>query len=302
MASISRDGTSDIWQAGMSSDNSCVIRASGATHVLTVNQNSNTSISGDLEVGGIMHTTKMDLTNEPTQFPLAITNTGANWFQGEYIATANEVGCLFRYKTSGSSTYWWSGVWGSNTDDFNMWFTFKGLSIKSNGSAAVSGNLGVGVGAASSMVKAHVIHAGSTGHIRMDAKYRNQSFLSFDTTFVNGFVSLEVTNDYYMYCGHNLVHFYKTTSNVSDDRLKGNEELIANVCGTLSKLRPQLYDKKQDMVNNDPTSWYKESGLIAQEIYYDAPELRHLVHRGKPDLDEEGNSIPLPEIPTSIDP
>ena len=56
------------------------------------------------------------------------------------------------------------------------------------------------------------------------------------------------------------------------------------------------------MENDDPTTWYKESVLIAQDIYYDAPELRHLVHRGKPDLDDEGNSIPLPEIPTSIDP
>ena len=56
------------------------------------------------------------------------------------------------------------------------------------------------------------------------------------------------------------------------------------------------------MENDCPTTWYKESGLIAQEIYYDAPGLRHLVHRGKPDLDEEGNSIPLPEIPTSIGP
>ena len=27
-----------------------------------------------------------------------------------------------------------------------------------------------------------------------------------------------------------------------------------------------------------------------------------MIHRGKPELDEEGNSIPLPEIPTSIDP
>ena len=27
-----------------------------------------------------------------------------------------------------------------------------------------------------------------------------------------------------------------------------------------------------------------------------------MVHKGKPDLDEDGNSIPLPEIPTSIDP
>ena len=42
--------------------------------------------------------------------------------------------------------------------------------------------------------------------------------------------------------------------------------------------------------------------MKAQYIYDDAPELRHLVHRGKPELDEEGNSIPLPEIPTSIDP
>ena len=78
--------------------------------------------------------------------------------------------------------------------------------------------------------------------------------------------------------------------------------IIENVCDTLSKLRPQSYDKKPDMENNDPTTWYKESGLIAQEIYYDAPELRHLVHRGKPERDGEGNSIPLHEIPTSINP
>ena len=70
----------------------------------------------------------------------------------------------------------------------------------------------------------------------------------------------------------------------------------------MSKLRPQLNDKKPDMKNDDPTTWYKESGLIAQDIYYDAPELRHSVHRGKPELDEEGNSTPLPEIPTSINP
>ena len=52
------------------------------------------------------------------------------------------------------------------------------------------------------------------------------------------------------------------------------------------------------MENDDPTTWYKEGGLIAQEIYYDAPELKHLVHRGIPELDEERNEIPLPEIPT----
>ena len=56
------------------------------------------------------------------------------------------------------------------------------------------------------------------------------------------------------------------------------------------------------MENDDRTTWYKESGLVAQEFYYDAPELKHLVHWGKPELDEEGSSIPLHEIPTSIYP
>ena len=98
------------------------------------------------------------------------------------------------------------------------------------------------------------------------------------------------------------VEFYKPYYSISDDRIKENEELIENACETLSKLRPQIYDKKPDIDNDDPTTWYRESGLIAQEIYYDAPELRHLVHKGKPELDEEGNEIPLPEIPTSLDP
>ena len=102
-----------------------------------------------------------------------------------------------------------------------------------------------------------------------------------------------------MYVEIEVVDFYKPTTNAPDDRPKGNEVIIESACETLSKLRPQLYDKKPDMENNDPTTWYNESGLIAQEIYYDAPELRHLVHRGKPELDEEGNSIPLHD--TNID-
>ena len=51
------------------------------------------------------------------------------------------------------------------------------------------------------------------------------------------------------------------------------------------------------MEHNDPTTWYKESGLIAQGTYYGAPELKHLVHRGDNELDEAGNSIPTPIDP-----
>ena len=56
------------------------------------------------------------------------------------------------------------------------------------------------------------------------------------------------------------------------------------------------------MENDDPTTWYKESVLIAQETYYDAPGLGHFVYRGSPETDEDSNIIPLPEITTSIGP
>ena len=268
-----------------------------------VNIYKDTSVSGNLDVGGIMNTTKINLTNDdPNSFPSVITNTGGNWFQGGCIATANQVGCLFAYKASGSSTPWWSGVWGANTNDFNIWFSYKGLSIKSNGSATINGNLDVGVGAASSITKAHGNHDGSTGSLQLEARWRNQSLLSFDTTYGHGYVLFIIKNDYHMRCGNGSILFYKPTTNASDDRLKENEELLENACETLPKLRSQLYDKKPDIDNDDHTTWYKESGLIAQEVYFDAPELRHLTHKDSPETDEDGNSIPLPEVPTSIDP
>ena len=55
---------------------------------------------------------------------------------------------------------------------------------------------------------------------------------------------------------NNIVH-YKLLVNSSDGRLKENEIIIESACETLSQLRPQLYDKKPDMENNDPTKWYK---------------------------------------------
>ena len=82
-----------------------------------------------------------------------------------------------------------------------------------------------------------------------------------------------------------LIIHYKSFANWSDDRLKENTIFIESACETVSKLRPQLYVKKPDMENDDPTTWYKESGLIAQEIYYDAPELRHLINRTNNGID-----------------
>ena len=79
----------------------------------------------------------------------------------------------------------------------------------------------------------------------------------------------------------------------SDDRIKTNEKLIVNATETLSKLTPQIYDKYLNMDLSG--SFQVESGLIAQEVYYNAPELRHVVHLGK-DTDASGNSYtPTPD-------
>lgn len=83
-------------------------------------------------------------------------------------------------------------------------------------------------------------------------------------------------------------------SSYSDDRVKINEIYISNATETLNKLKPQTYTRYAVMDssgNIDYNSWSKfEAGLIAQEIYYDAPELRHIV--GVPhDADLSGNDI-----------
>ena len=70
-----------------------------------VNIYTDAAISGNLDVGGNMDITKINLsTDDPHNYPLVLTNNGGNWFQGEYTANANNVGCLFRYRTSDSST------------------------------------------------------------------------------------------------------------------------------------------------------------------------------------------------------
>jgi hypothetical protein len=85
-----------------------------------------------------------------------------------------------------------------------------------------------------------------------------------------------------------------TLTTSSDDRLKDNESLLTDATNTILKLRPEIYDKKPDFTSTDPSTWQKESGLVAQDIWYGAPELRHLV---KPENNTDIVEIPLaPEI------
>ena len=66
----------------------------------------------------------------------------------------------------------------------------------------------------------------------------------------------------------------------SDDRLKSEEELITNATDTLLKLSPQKYLKRRTLREDEHRDPIIETGLMAQDVWYDAPELRHLVHLG----------------------
>ena len=66
-----------------------------------------------------------------------------------------------------------------------------------------------------------------------------------------------------------------STVHSSDDRIKINEERITNATETLMKLDPQIYDKTIDI--NSSNVFGREAGLIIQDVWYDAPELRYLV-------------------------
>ena len=82
---------------------------------------------------------------------------------------------------------------------------------------------------------------------------------------------------------------YAYNTSFSDDRLKTEEEFITGATDTLMKLSVQKYKKYQ---NFELTGKYRiETGLIAQDIWYNAPELRHIIDLPVPADD----ILPLPE-------
>ena len=83
--------------------------------------------------------------------------------------------------------------------------------------------------------------------------------------------AFSVRADGVMYSANTLRHS-------SDDRRKINEQLITNATETINKLSPQIYTKLDKFEEDGGTPKKTESGLIAQEVYYNAPELRHLIH------------------------
>lgn len=121
------------------------------------------------------------------------------------------------------------------------------------------------VGSASARLGMHNTNPQHTISFGTKAYYDEAHSLTGTKLVVDGNIYAE----FYYGDGSNLTNI--TVSQTSDARLKSNSEIIVNSLDTLSKLKPYVYEK----------NGLTESGFIAQDIYYDAPELRHLVQLGK---------------------
>ena len=104
--------------------------------------------------------------------------------------------------------------------------------------------------------------------------------------------------------GDEYLHYNNSTGEVSkgngysDDRLKYNEKVITGAIKSLFKLRPEEYDKKPSLKpSHAGQNWKRESGLIAQEIFYSAPEFRHIVQVPQTAVDVENYTPPPSEDP-----
>jgi hypothetical protein len=107
-------------------------------------------------------------------------------------------------------------------------------------------------------------------HISFGTSYFQETNIGTSgAKYANLVINGNIFAEFYYGDGSNLTNI--TVSQTSDVRAKSNSEIIVNSLDTLSKLKPYVYEK----------NGLTESGFIAQDIYYDAPELRHLVQLGK---------------------
>ena len=206
---LSRDGTSNTWQAGMSSDNSYVIRAPDATNVLSVYQNGDTT-SGNLDVDKILTFRVTGVSDTP---PLNIINESPGGATGiSYQSTASGQGCLIAYATAQSAVGWTEGVnWGSS-NEFIIKTGSNGLTIESNCDTTISGNLDVGPSQAVTAIKAYVNHAGHQWDVEIKALWNSQGYVNFNTTNADGLLLIATKDVLYLYCGLNIICFLQTSN------------------------------------------------------------------------------------------
>ena len=152
----------------------------------------------------------------------------------------------------------------------------------------------VGIGTTSPSHRLHVTGGVGTrlGSLLLDNNTGSYTTLYIDSTTNSGsggYTRLYLRNE----SNENKVTIYANASNFCDDRLKTDEEFVTGATDILMKLSVQKYKKYENFDLSG--SFQEETGLVAQDIWYNAPELRHIIDLG---VDASGNKaqpLPLPE-------
>ena len=132
-----------------------------------------------------------------------------------------------------------------NNDDF-IQLSSSDNKVNIYKDTTISGNLDVGTTGNNSM-KIH-----GTGAATSYAVFTTNNGYNSYWGFQNGnhsqaWSNISVKGSSFMSFSHhdNIIIHTRNFANWSDDRLKGNDTYIESACETLSKLRPQLYDKNK---------------------------------------------------------
>ena len=180
-------------------------------------------------------------------------------------------------KTAQSSQSVAVGAWAGQTSQGR-----EAVAIGSNSGQSTQGTRAVAVGsqAGKSNQGTYAVAVGAwTGWANQHTNSiaLNASGIFFNTNVASAFFVKPLRNT------GGTAMYYDTTSgeisySTSDDRMKVKEVRIKDATTTLMKLSPQSYFKKFKL--DEPTISHYESGLMAQDVWYDAPEIRHVVHLG----------------------
>ena len=81
-----------------------------------------------------------------------------------------------------------------NNDDY-MQLSGSDNKVNIYKDTAISGNLDVGQDQAQTSIKAYVNHAGSTGHVEMEARWGNQGYIHFKTNHTDGLLLFAVKEE-----------------------------------------------------------------------------------------------------------
>ena len=202
---FSRDGTSNTWQAGMSSDDSYVIRASDSTNRLSVYPNGDTTIAGNLEITKVL--TLKEIPGVSDTSPLTITNESPGGSTGVvYQSTSPGQDFMIAYVTAQSSVAREEGVNLGGASNCVIKSGSNGLTLKTTGDAVISGYLDVGVGASVTSIKAYVNHVRHQRNVEIETRWNSQGVIHSNTTNPDGLLLIATKDELYLYCGFNTIY------------------------------------------------------------------------------------------------